>query len=113
MMSKTFTPFPVLTTERLTLRQPENGDYKQIYVLRTDDSVNKYLNREPCRSMDEARNFIQVVNENIRKNESIYWAITLHHTNALIGTVCLFNFPTTMPGQKSDMNYCLVFIAKG
>jgi len=97
MLNRTFTPFPILTTERLTLRQPEINDEQEIFTLRSDSEINKYLNRQRSNSIEDARNFINKINENTNKNESLYWAITLSDKNILIGTICLFGF--------SDENY--------
>ena len=92
MMEKNFTPFPVLNTARLTLRQLRSNDDNEIFALRSNESVNKYLDRPPCKSIDDARNFIKKINENIQRNGLVYWATTLSSTGELIGTVCLFNF---------------------
>ena len=92
MTGRNFTAFPVLKTERLTLRQLVSSDDKEIFALRADDNVNKYLDRKPSKSIDDAKNFIKTINENIQRNDSIYWAITLNGTDKLIGTICLFNF---------------------
>ena len=92
MGNRNFKPFPVLKTERLTLRQLVSSDANEIFALRSDPNVNKYLDREPAKSMDDAKTFIKIINENIQKNDSIYWAITLSNKDKLIGTICLFNF---------------------
>lgn len=92
MRGRNFAPFPVLKTERLTLRQLVIGDANEIFALRSDPEVNRYLDREPAKSIDDAKTFIQIVNANMRKNDSIYWVITLNSTDKLIGTTCLFNF---------------------
>lgn len=92
MLNKTFTPFPVLTTERLTLRRLKMNDAQEIFTLRSDSEINKYLDRQPCNTIDDARNFINKVNENIDRNDSLYWAITLRDNNILIGTICIYGF---------------------
>ena len=97
MTNRNFTPFPILTTERLTLRQLVIADEQEIFTLRSDSEINKYLDRQVSNTIDDARNFINKVNENINKNDSLYWAITLSDKNILIGTICLFGF--------SDENY--------
>ena len=97
MLSRTFTPFPILTTERLTLRQLVSNDEQEIFTLRSDSEINKYLDRQISKTIDDARNFINKVNENINKSDSLYWAITLSDKNILVGTICLFGF--------SDENY--------
>jgi [ribosomal protein S5]-alanine N-acetyltransferase len=92
MVNSTFTPFPVLTTERLTLRQLAASDEHEIFILRSDIEVNKYLDRPISNTIDDARRFIDNVCENIEINESLYWAITMTGKDRLVGTVCLFGF---------------------
>ena len=92
MTGKYFTPFPILKTERLTLRQLSTDDDKEILSLRSNKKINKYLGRKPATSIDDARIFIQTINENIERDDSVYWAITLSDIDTLIGTVCLFDF---------------------
>lgn len=92
MLNRTFTPFPVLTTERLTLRQPAMDDEQEIFILRSDSEINKYLDRQFSDTIGDARNFINKVNENHNKNVSLYWAITLRDRNILVGTICLYGF---------------------
>src|SRR5438128_7452754 len=113
MTGKNFTPFPVLKTERLTLRQLISSDDKEIFALRSDDNVNKYLDRKPSKSIDDAKNFIQTINENIQRNDSIYWAITLNGTDKLIGTICLYDF--SEDDSKVEIGYELLpgFHGKG
>ena len=93
MLNGAFTPFPILTTERLTLRQLVINDEQEIFTLRSDSEINKYLDRQISKTIDDARNFIN----KIIKSDSLYWAITLSDKNILVGTICLFGF--------SDENY--------
>ena len=113
MGKKNFKPFPVLKTERLTLRQLVSSDANEIYALRSDVNVNKYLDRKASKSIDDAKIFIQTINENIQRNDSIYWAITLNSTDKLIGTICLFDFSDD--NLKAEIGYELLpgFQGKG
>src|SRR5262245_27430194 len=92
MLNRTFAPFPILRSERLTLRQLVINDEQEIFTLRSDSEINKYLDRQLSNTIDDARNFINKVNENINKNDSLYWAITLSHRDIFVGTCCLFGF---------------------
>ncbi|MGB5024689.1 MAG: GNAT family N-acetyltransferase [Saprospiraceae bacterium] len=94
MVNRNFTPFPILTTERLTLRQLSTDDQQNIFALRSDSEINKYLDREPSKTIEDAINFINIVSDNIQKNCSIYWVITLKKTKSFVGTICLFDFST-------------------
>ena len=106
MLNRTFTPFPILTTERLTLRQLVINDEQEIFTLRSDSEVNKYLDRQIANTIDDARNFINKVNENISKNDSLYWAITFSNKNILVGTICLFSFSDE--NDKCEIGYELL-----
>jgi ribosomal-protein-alanine N-acetyltransferase len=106
MLNRSFTPFPILTTERLTLRQLLITDEHEIFRLRSDSEINKYLDREISKTIDDARNFINKVNENIHKNDSLYWAITFRDKNILVGTICLFGFSDE--NDKCEIGYELL-----
>ena len=92
MTDVNFAPFPILTTKSLTLRQPTTDDQRDILALRSDPEINKYLGRQPSKTIEDAINFIKKVNENIDKNNSIYWVITFTKTEEFVGTICLFDF---------------------
>jgi [ribosomal protein S5]-alanine N-acetyltransferase len=86
-----FNPFPNLFTERLHLRRMSNEDENEIFVLRSDERVLQYIDIPKAESIEDARNFINKINNNISKNESIMWGITLANSNTLIGTICFWN----------------------
>jgi ribosomal-protein-alanine N-acetyltransferase len=84
--------FPILVTKRLTLRQLDDNDYKEIFALRSDDIVNQYITRRKATNIEEAKEFIKNINAGINENKSLYWAICFSDTKKLIGTICLWNF---------------------
>lgn len=94
-----FSPFPILTTERLTLRQLSIDDQQDILALRSDPEINKYLGRQPSKTIEDAINFINKINENVEKNIALYWAISVTGTKTFVGTICLFDF-------SDDENSC-------
>lgn len=87
-----FTPFPVLTTERLTLRQLSIDDKESVFELRSDEEINRYLDRDPSKSIDDAVKFITRINGSIQNNSSLYWVISLAETKEFAGTICLYDF---------------------
>jgi len=102
MLNTNFILFPTLTTERLTLRQLSLKDEHEIFILRSDSEINKYLDRQMSNTIDDARNFINKVNE----NNLLYWAITYSNKDNLIGTVCLFSF--SEENNKCEIGYELL-----
>ena len=88
MLELNFTPFPEIKTERLLLRRMTDADASEIFFLRSDEAVMKFIDREKPKSQEEALSFIQMVNTNIDKKESIMWAISLQdNPNKLIGNI--------------------------
>lgn len=91
MLTPNFTPFPTITTERLALRQLTMEDVNDLYKLRADEQVGKYIVRAPYQTGDEAIAFITKTETSIPNNEWIIWGITLKGENKVIGTICIWN----------------------
>ena len=87
-----FTPFPVLTTQRLRLRQLLPADAANLFDLRTNEQVNRYLDRPSPKGVYEMTDFVGKINGGIATNQWLYWAICLPKDNELVGTICLWNF---------------------
>ena len=91
MLHLNFTPFPRLTTGRLQLRELTKNDAKEIMILRSDERVNKFLDRPKSATINDANNFIDKISGAVKENQSVYWAITLKDEDTLIGTICMWN----------------------
>ncbi|WP_178989381.1 GNAT family N-acetyltransferase [Winogradskyella schleiferi] len=90
-----FTPFPELVSNRLFLRNIFPSDHAELLYLRSDKTLNKYIERPEHRQTKttaDAIKFIKELNENIQNNTSIAWGITLKNKPQIIGTICLWNF---------------------
>ena len=96
-------PFPTLSTPRLLLRQLAETDDAAIFLLRSDDRVNKFLDRPKPNSMEEASAFIKKINDAITNNKSFYWAITLKDEPGLIGTICIWNISTDRKSAETRL----------
>ena len=105
-MTINFTPFPVLQTERLLLRKLSQKDENEIYFLRSDERVNKYIDRPRATSLEDAHNFINKTNHAIENNECIDWAITFKNESNLMGTICLWNIDKEE--SKAEVGYELL-----
>lgn len=87
-----FSPFPVLITDRLILRRLRMTDAPGIMRIRSDKRVNEFLDRPVSIDIGQAKKFVEKIEESISGNKSMYWAITLKDTDTLIGTICFWNF---------------------
>jgi [ribosomal protein S5]-alanine N-acetyltransferase len=101
-----FSTFPILSSSNLTLRQLTIDDQESIFNLRTDPAINKYLGRTPSKSMEDAIAFIHKINENVKNNNSLYWAITITQTETFVGTICLYNF--SIENKSCEIGYELL-----
>jgi [ribosomal protein S5]-alanine N-acetyltransferase len=90
-MNFNLTPFPILITDRLLLKQLELNDDTAIFALRSSDEVNKFVYRKKAETLKDAQDFIAKINKSVANNDSIYWGIKLKNSDALIGTICLWN----------------------
>jgi ribosomal-protein-alanine N-acetyltransferase len=106
-------PFPVLNTERLSLRKLSTDDANEIFYLRSDEYINKYIDRPRAASLEDAHNFINKTNHAIENNDCIDWAITFKDDSKLIGSICLWNF--SIEENKAEIGYELMpdFQGKG
>src|SRR5437868_2047101 len=105
MLTVNFNPFPVLTTERLYLRQVNELDVNEIFFLRSDKRMLQYLDRAPAKSHEDALTFIKKINELENNNNGINWAITLQGEEKLIGTICYWNI--TKEHYRAEIGYAL------
>jgi [ribosomal protein S5]-alanine N-acetyltransferase len=88
MLEISFTPFPLLTTDRMVLRAINLLDAPQLLRLRSEPETMKYLDKQPLQSLAEAALLIEKITEDHTLNNGISWAIALKDQPAvLIGTI--------------------------
>jgi len=87
MVNINFSPFPNLETERLYLRRVIKEDVNEIFTLRSDKEVMKYIPRPLAENIEDAMAHIAMIDEKIDNNEGINWAITLKDDPKLIGII--------------------------
>ena len=80
----------ILYTDRLCLRPLRDEDAPQIFALRSDATVNQYLDRTPCKTLEDAKVFISGIIERTKDSSLYYWAVCMQ--DECIGAVCLFDF---------------------
>ena len=100
-----FTPFPILTTDRLFLRQIEMKDMDEFFLLKSDERLLIGYDAQP-RTYEQAISKLQELNMDIAANESITWGITLKNENRLIGSICYWNISPLM--NKAEIGYELM-----
>jgi [ribosomal protein S5]-alanine N-acetyltransferase len=97
---------PLLETDRLILRQLEEGDRDSIFRLRTNEAVNRFLDRDPPTRPEDAEAFIKKIKAGIDGNDSYYWAISRKEEPGLVGTMCIWNI--SVDRKKGEIGYELL-----
>ena len=82
-----FLPFKNLESGRLLLRQITAEDVNEIFELRSNKEVMKFIPRPLCITLDDAMGHVNMIQHKIEENEGINWAITLKKDNKLIGYI--------------------------
>jgi ribosomal-protein-alanine N-acetyltransferase len=102
-----------INTNRIHFRRLSAGDAERLSALRSDEVVNKYLERSKACSPDEALIFIDKINKSIDENKSFYWALTLRPNMQLIGTICFWNFSDDRKTAELGYELATEFHGKG
>lgn len=90
-----FRPFPEIKSERLLLRKIGESDDADILYFRSDETINKFIERPENRktkTLVDALQFIAAINEEFQNNKSVSWGIIYENEPQIIGTICLWNF---------------------
>lgn len=81
-----FSSFPILTTERLRLRQLTHADAEDMMAIFGDPEVLRYLNDPPTDTPEKAIGLIDWLSGSFSEQDGLNWAITLPRDDKLIGT---------------------------
>ncbi len=104
-MSYNFHPFPELDTQRLRLRRPELSDAADMFKMRSDPEVMRYIPRPLATSVADVEALITLVNDNTEKGERINWAIEWKETGEVIGMI---GYVATDPDHnRAEVGYSL------
>ena len=102
-----FSIFPILTTERLRLRQLTHDDAEGIMGMFSSTEVLRFLNDPPIETHTQAINFIDWLNSLFRQHDAVQWGITLRGEDHVIG-VC-GNYEWERSDRHIDIGYHIAF----
>jgi ribosomal-protein-alanine N-acetyltransferase len=105
MLEVNFQPFPLLTTERMVLREITKDDAGEVLRLRSDEEVMRYIDRPRAETIEDALVFIGRVEDLLKSNNGINWAMALKDDNALIGNISLWRIEKE--NYRAEIGYML------
>ncbi|MBW4438209.1 MAG: GNAT family N-acetyltransferase [Pleurocapsa minor GSE-CHR-MK-17-07R] len=106
-LSALFDPFPVLTTERLILRQMTMADVPAIQVLISDPRVMRYMGKDPTDDIQASVEKVERNQRNFKALTEIRWALTLKadSDSLFLGDVSLHHINTY--DSHAELGYAL------
>ena len=102
---------PALAAPRMLLRKIEPADVDDIYRLYTDPRVLQYLNRQPLRSRDEARELLDVIAADHARRSAIHWGLERPAQRGLVGRCMLY--VSAHPGLGIEVGFALAHACWG
>jgi ribosomal-protein-alanine N-acetyltransferase len=87
MLTVEFNPLPILSTERLVLREVRKTDAAFIFSMRSNPEVMKYVDKPLMQDISEAEEFVDRVASALEQNTGITWAVALSENEQMIGTL--------------------------
>ena len=106
MLSFNFTPFPVIETERLLLKQITNDDVNEVFELRSNPETMKYIPRPLVKTTEDALEHIAMIEEKILSNTGINWGITLKGSSKLLGIIGYYRMQPE--NYRAEIGYMLL-----
>ena len=97
--------FPVLTTERLVLREAAQHDIEGVFAMESDPVAMRYWSRPPMRDIAEARAAVERAMGFFPLRSALRWSITRPADDRMIGQVSVFNF--SEQSGRADIGYGL------
>jgi len=100
-----FKSFPEIESERLRFRKFSMGDAKDLFHIRSNDEVLRYLDMVRFESIGDAEKMVQTVEESYSKETGINWGIVEKLSNSFIG---YFGFWRMIPEHcRAEIGYAL------
>jgi len=99
-----FGPFPVLTTERLILREMTPADAEDVFVFWGDPEVQRF-NAVPSRDVEETRQFIREMHAAYQARREVMWVVGELGHGKVVGGVSLHDW--SRRHQRAEVGYTL------
>jgi [ribosomal protein S5]-alanine N-acetyltransferase len=106
MLNTLFSPFPILRTAMLCLRNIQPADAQALYAMRTNPEVMRYIDREPAASVTEMEQLIERMLKDLEAGDAITWAISpAENVTAFWGTIGFWRMDK--PHYRAEIGYML------
>ena len=97
--------FPVLTTERLVLRETADRDVEAVFAMESDPVAMRYWSKPPMRDISEAQAAVERAKGYFATRVGLRWSISRPADDRMLGHVSVFNF--SEQSGRADIGYGL------
>lgn len=98
--------FPILETNRLTLKEIEPKHVNEIYQIFSNEDVTKYYGMSAFTEEAQAKQLIETFKTRFENKQGMRWGIVEKETNRLIGTIGLNNL--IISSKRTEIGYDLL-----
>lgn len=107
MLSLDFPNFPVLETDRLILREHARADADDLFRMRTNEEVMRYIDRERPKNIQDMETFITNFNEGFKQGQHIAWIMALKEApQIMVGSIGYWR--TNLANHRAEIGYMLL-----
>ena len=107
MLTLKFDSFPVLATERLILREQTINDAATLFLMRNNDEIMQYIDREKPKSVQDSEKAIALMADGYAQDKNLVWAIALKEKpNLMIGSIGYYR--TDFANYRAEIGYMLI-----
>lgn len=107
MLALDLSEFPVLTTERLVLRELVHKDAPALFDMRSDERVMAHIGRPRATTLADAETLIATCMADRLASQGITWTITWKGDDTLIGTIGYYRLK--LAHYRGEVGYSLSF----
>lgn len=102
---KYFEVFPVLSTERLVLREFKLSDAQDIYEIRSNPQVMRFMDSYPHKNLAESQKFIATGLEDYKNKLGIFWCICQRSDGQVVGDISFWKISRS--NSRAEIGYSL------
>jgi ribosomal-protein-alanine N-acetyltransferase len=106
MINLDFPSFPIMESKRLILRKQTIEDKHEVFRIRSDEKLNKYLDRPKATTVEDAIKHLERLDGLLDNKEWLGWGITLKGDPKLIGGIGVWKFSHEQ--SSADVGYELL-----
>ncbi|WP_342598171.1 GNAT family protein [Psychrobacillus sp. FSL H8-0483] len=97
--------FPVLETERLTLRELIEDDAQGILNCFSNEDVLRFYGQNPLTNIEQVKNIVRNFSNNYKEKQGIKWGIEIKGTEGIIGTIGFHNWSSEH--KRAEIAYAI------